>query len=76
MCPSSIDKRNRDEHFGLTGEQPDRLHGPVGIKNGARTPPEIAISILAELTAARYGYRIPEPVRIKPQASLAAGCVS
>ncbi|UUX96091.1 XdhC family protein [Aquabacterium sp. J223] len=43
------------EHFGLTDPQLDRLHGPVGIKNGARTPPEIAVSILAELTAVRYG---------------------
>jgi xanthine dehydrogenase accessory factor len=64
------------EHFGLTPEQLDRLHGPVGIKNGARTPPEIAISILAELTAVRYGYRIPEPVLVRPQASVAAGCVA
>jgi len=64
------------EHFGLTPEQLERLHGPVGIKNGARTPPEIAISILAELTAVRYGYRIPEPVMVRPQASAGAGCVA
>jgi xanthine dehydrogenase accessory factor len=65
------------EHFGVTAEQLARLHGPVGLKNGARTPPEIAISILAELTAVRYGYAVPEPVLVHgggPQA--APGCVA
>ena len=69
-------KERLKEHFGLTDAQLARLHGPVGLKNGARTPPEIAVSILAELTAVRYGYRVPEPVPIKPQAVMEAGCVS
>jgi xanthine dehydrogenase accessory factor len=64
------------EHFGMTDAQLDRLHGPVGLKNGARTPPEIAISILAELTAVRYGYRIDAPVPVRNGAGPAveAGC--
>lgn len=69
-------KARLKEHFGVTDAQLARLHGPVGLKNGARTPPEIAISILAELTAVRYGYRIPEPVVVRGQAAVEAGCVS
>ncbi len=60
------------EHFGLTDPQLDRLHGPVGLKNGARTPPEIAVAILAELTAVRYGVVVGAS---GAEPGVAAGCI-
>ncbi|PUA20765.1 hypothetical protein C7W93_07640 [Glaciimonas sp. PCH181] len=54
-------RRDRLREFDVLPHQIDRLYGPVGLKNGARTPPEIAVSILAQMTAARYGYQIPDP---------------
>jgi xanthine dehydrogenase accessory factor len=79
---SRINQARRRErlaaHFGLSDGELARLHGPVGLKNGARTPAEIAVSILAELTAVRYGYRLPEPVRVVAAASavLPSGCAA
>jgi xanthine dehydrogenase accessory factor len=47
-------KRLRDvAEFGLSDRDVARLHGPVGLSIGSRTPPEIAVAILAELVAAR-----------------------
>jgi xanthine dehydrogenase accessory factor len=34
--------------------QIERLHGPVGLYVGANTPAEMAIAILAEITAAKH----------------------
>lgn len=55
-------KRNNDarrqrlrEHFGLADDELARLRGPVGLNLGALTPPEIALAIVAELTARRRG---------------------
>jgi xanthine dehydrogenase accessory factor len=69
-------RRKRLLGFDVTPGQLARLHGPIGLKNGARTPPEIAVSILAQLTAERYGYRIPDPVPMVATPAAEAGCAS
>ncbi len=40
-------------HFDLSDAELERLHGPVGLPIGSRTPAEIAVAIAAELTAVR-----------------------
>jgi xanthine dehydrogenase accessory factor len=48
-------RRERLVEFDVTPGEIARLHGPIGLYIGSRTPPEIAISILAEITAAKNG---------------------
>ncbi|MGB8337560.1 MAG: XdhC family protein [Burkholderiales bacterium] len=70
-------RRERLKEFDLTDAEIARLHGPIGIYIGSKTPPEIAISVLAELTAAKNSIMLPDAVRVqtaKEQAS-APGCV-
>jgi len=62
-------RRQRLLENGLTEEQLHRLHGPIGIEIGAGTPEEIAMSIMAEVVAARNKverdtHPKPESVRI------------
>jgi xanthine dehydrogenase accessory factor len=42
-------KERLKEHFDMTDAELARLHGPVGLRLGAKTPAEIAVSILAEI---------------------------
>jgi len=46
-------RRERLSLFDLTDQEIARLHGPVGLDIGSRTPPEIAVSILAHLISMR-----------------------
>lgn len=65
-------RRRRLAEFDLSRAEIDRLHGPVGLKIGSKTPPEIAVAILAEMTAIRNGVTIPQLV--EPPKATVAGC--
>ncbi|GAB7526904.1 XdhC family protein [Paraburkholderia sp. 2C] len=58
-------RRERLKEFDLTDTELARLHGPVGIYIGSRTPPEIAVSILAEVTAAKNGVSLPTLLQVE-----------
>ena len=51
-------RRTRLAEFDLSESEIARLHGPVGLYLGSKTPPEIAVSVLAEMTAVRNGVGI------------------
>lgn len=54
-------RETRQQHFaelraaGVSEEFLSRVHGPVGLDLGARTPEEMALAIIAEIVAVRYG---------------------
>ncbi|MGH8764563.1 MAG: XdhC family protein, partial [Burkholderiales bacterium] len=50
------------------------LHGPVGLYIGSKTPPEIAVAILAEMTAVRHGVSEPSWAAKPGRRFDASGC--
>ena len=52
-------RRKRLLDFDLAEAEIARLRGPVGLYIGSKTPPEIAVAIMAELTAVRHGVSEP-----------------
>ncbi len=54
-------RRKRLKDLGITAVQLQRLHAPIGLPIGSRTPPEIAVSILAQITQQRNS--VSEPAK-------------
>ncbi len=50
---TSAKRRERLLQLELTAEEINKLHAPVGLPIGSKTPAEIAIAIIAQLTALR-----------------------
>jgi len=51
---TSASRRERLAALDLTPAEIAKLHAPIGLPIGSKTPPEIAIAILAEITAVRH----------------------
>ncbi|MFD3438979.1 XdhC family protein [Streptomyces sp. NPDC058685] len=49
------DRMARLRERGLTEDELARLHSPIGLDLGARTPEEVAVSVAAEIVALRWG---------------------
>jgi len=52
---TQAERRARLLAEGLAPDEVARLHGPIGLDLGGREPAEIALAILAEVTAVRHG---------------------
>jgi xanthine dehydrogenase accessory factor len=63
-------RKQRLALFDLSADEIARLHGPIGLDIGSRTPAEIAVAILAELIAVRHGVSLAQ--KKPPQPAVAA----
>ncbi|MEO6030978.1 MAG: XdhC family protein [Burkholderiaceae bacterium] len=60
-------RRERLALFDLTPAEIDRLHGPIGLDVGAKTPAEIGVAIVSELVAVKNGVALMQK---KPGSSM------
>lgn len=54
------------EHFDQTPESLLPLRGPIGIFIGSKTPPEIAVSVMAEVLAMKNAVPLPRDMQVGP----------
>ena len=66
---NTVKRKERLALFDLSPAEIERLHGPIGLDIGSKTPAEIAVAILAEVIAVRNGVALRQK---KPVASAAA----
>ncbi|MBA3478494.1 MAG: XdhC family protein [Lautropia sp.] len=66
-------RKDRLALFDLTPQEIDRLHGPIGLDIGSKTPAEIAISILAEIIAVRNDVKL---LQKKPSKKASSACAT
>jgi len=52
------------EHFSVSQQALARLRGPIGIYIGSKTPPEIAVSVMAEVLAVKNGVVLPRDMAV------------
>jgi xanthine dehydrogenase accessory factor len=61
---SELRKTRLHEHFDLSHDALQALHGPAGLYIGSKTPAEIALSIMAEMVAMKNGVGSAEAVPV------------
>jgi xanthine dehydrogenase accessory factor len=66
-------RKERLALFELTPQEIERLHGPIGLDIGSKTPAEIAISILAEIIAVRNDVKL---LQKKPIEEASTACAT
>ena len=52
------------EHFGVGQDALAKLRGPIGIYIGSKTPPEIAVSVMAEVLAVKNSVVLPRDMEV------------
>ena len=60
------------EHFEQTEQSLARLRGPIGIYIGSKTPPEIAVSVMAEILAVKNAVQLPREAAVAVAKAAAA----
>ena len=54
------------EYFDQSSESLESLRGPIGIFIGSKTPPEIAVSVMAEVLAMKNAVPLPRDMQVGP----------